>query len=224
MFEGPDIAEVAALMGDPARARMLSALMDGRAWTPSELAAMAGVGASTASAHLTRLRAGSLISEVKQGRHRYVRLAGPDVAQAIEALQVLSAHAAPKRRPGPRDEQLRFARTCYGHLAGTAGVRLFAYLTELDSIAASARGWVMTANGAAWASTHLGISVAAGQHHGRSCLDWSERCEHLGGELGRTLLGAMAKAGLVSIGNARNVTPLSAGIALLPEVFSSTGD
>lgn len=121
---GPDVARVAALIGDPARAAMLSALMDGGALTASELALEAGVAPPTASGHLARLREGGLLAEAKQGRSRYYRLAAPDVAAALEALMGLAARGPSRARPGPKDPALRRARLCYDHLAGEAGVRL----------------------------------------------------------------------------------------------------
>ena len=119
MKDGPDIARVANLIGDPARANILSALMDGRALTAGELAGAAGVGASTASAHLNRLQEGGLIRVEAQGRHRYYALAGADVAEVLEALMGLAQQTGATRvRTGPREPELRKARVCYDHLAG----------------------------------------------------------------------------------------------------------
>ncbi len=126
MKEGPSIASVAALIGDPARANMLAALMSGRALTAGELAREAGIAAPTASGHLARLREAGLVLVEAQGRHRYVRLAGPEVAAVLEGLMGLSARDGRLRtRPGPRDPALRTARVCYDHLAGEWGVRLY---------------------------------------------------------------------------------------------------
>src|SRR6267378_2567343 len=119
MKVGPDIAMVAALVGDPARSNMLTALMTGRALTASELAHQAGVTPQTASSHLAKLEAGGLIEPEKQGRHRYYRLTGPDVAGVLEGLAGLAARAGHMRvRTGPKDPALRRARICYDHLAG----------------------------------------------------------------------------------------------------------
>src|ERR1700687_5066183 len=119
------LAEIAALAGDPARAGMLHALMDGRALTASELARTAGITPQTASGHLARLTTAGLLAVEKQGRHRYHRLASPAVAQMIESIMQVAAAAEASRRPvrvGPRDAALRTARTCYDHLAGRLGV------------------------------------------------------------------------------------------------------
>ncbi|MFO1165925.1 MAG: winged helix-turn-helix domain-containing protein [Paracoccus sp. (in: a-proteobacteria)] len=126
MKDGPDIARVAALIGDPARANMLTALMGGRALTASELAQEAGVTAQTASSHLARLAEGGLIRQRKQGRHRYHQLASAEVAALLESLMGLAAGAGHlRRRPGPRDPAMRRARVCYDHLAGEMGTTMF---------------------------------------------------------------------------------------------------
>ena len=125
MKAGPDIAMVASLVGDPARANMLTALMTGRALTASELAHQAGITPQTASSHLAKLEAGGLIEPEKQGRHRYYRLTGPDVAGVLEGLAGLAARAGHMRvRTGPKDPALRRARICYDHLAGDLGVQM----------------------------------------------------------------------------------------------------
>ncbi len=206
MNEGPDFTEAAALMGDPARARMLTAMLDGRAWTATELAFEASVAPSTASAHLARLLSGGLVSDVRQGRHRYFRLTGSDVATAIEALMALSTRTSPtKRLLGPRDDRLRYARTCYDHLAGTLGVQLFGHLTAQGWIVADELGWVFTADGRASFSALTGAKDIMLSGHGRSCLDWSERREHLGGALGKAILLALISSGLATTGPGRLV-------------------
>ena len=125
MKTGPDIARVASLVGDPARANMLSALMSGRALTASELAQEAGITPQTASSHLAKLEAGGLVEPEKQGRHRYYRLADPDVGGVLEGLAALAARAGHMRvRTGPKDPALRRARVCYDHLAGDLGVQM----------------------------------------------------------------------------------------------------
>src|SRR5215217_9702323 len=131
MKEGPVIASVAALLGDPARANILTALMDGRALTVSELAEAAGVTIQTASGHLSKLDAANLLTAEKQGRHRYFRLSGPDVAQVLEALMGLAQRTGATRvRIGPKDAALRSARVCYDHLAGETGVSLLQDITR----------------------------------------------------------------------------------------------
>jgi DNA-binding transcriptional ArsR family regulator len=126
MKEGPNLAAVAALLGDPARANMLTALMDGRALTATELAQEAGVSPQTTSGHLSRLEAARLVEVEKQGRHRYFRLSGEDVAEVLEGLMGLAARTGHLRQtPGPKDPALRQARICYDHLAGDMGVWAF---------------------------------------------------------------------------------------------------
>lgn len=126
MKDGPDISRVAALIGDPARANMLTALISGMALTASELAAEAGVTLQTASAHLSKLEAGGLISLRREGRHKYFRLAGDEVAHVLEALMGLAAGTGALRtRPGPRDPEMRKARVCYNHLAGDMGTQMY---------------------------------------------------------------------------------------------------
>jgi DNA-binding transcriptional ArsR family regulator len=196
--EGPDVATVAALLGDAARARMLTALMSGRALTATELALEGDVAPSTASSHLAKLEAAGLVAQARQGRHRYFRLASAEVAAALEGLMTIAARdektsrgaaRAPRRRPA--DESLRRARVCYDHLAGEAGVALLTALRARRYVRASGEALSLTAEGAAWA-TSLGIDVAAlrGRRRPlcRSCLDWSERRFHLAGGLGAALL------------------------------------
>src|SRR5258707_3794515 len=125
MKAGPDIAMVASLVGDPARANMLTGLMTGRALTATELAHQAGITPQTASSHLAKLEAGGLIEQEKQGSHRYYRLAEPDVAGVLEGLEGIAARAGHMRvRTGPKDPALRRARGCYDHLAGDLGVQM----------------------------------------------------------------------------------------------------
>jgi DNA-binding transcriptional ArsR family regulator len=192
MKDGPDIALVGSLVGDPARANMLASLMTGRALTATELAQGAGVTPQTASAHLARLVDGGLLAAEKQGRHRYFRLADPDVAQALEALMGLAARAGHLRvRTGPRDPHLRHARVCYDHLAGDLGVRLFDRLQARKLILGSGDGLRVTGSGYRF-FTEFGVAVDSLQGRRRPlchpCLDWSERRHHLGGSLGSALL------------------------------------
>ncbi|HSN33764.1 MAG TPA: winged helix-turn-helix domain-containing protein, partial [Ideonella sp.] len=131
MHDGPRIARVAALIGDPARAEMLTALMDDRALTATELAGIAGVTKQTASAHLAKLREAGLVAVASQGRHRYYRLADRDVAHLLESLMGLAFRSGAVRlRSGPREPALRRARVCYDHLAGELGVQVFESLAR----------------------------------------------------------------------------------------------
>ena len=199
MKEGPDIAALAALIGDPARANMLTALMQGRALTAGELANEAGVTASTASGHIARLIEAGLVLVVQQGRHRYHHLAGPDVAEAIETLSGLAARTGRLRtRPGPRDPELRNARVCYDHLAGTAGVALYDSLQGRGFLEAGPEGLTLSPAG------HHGLAcegidtaaLARGRRPlCRACVDWSERRPHLAGALGAALLSPVFSRG-----------------------------
>jgi DNA-binding transcriptional ArsR family regulator len=190
-------AQVAALAGDPARAAMLHALMDGRALTASELARVAGVAPQTASGHLARMSAVGVLVPEKQGRHRYHRLASPAVARMMESIMQVAADLEPKRKlsVGPRDTALRAARTCYDHLAGRLGVALTDALVGRGYVELDADAGLMTRRGLAFLA-RIGIdaeTLAArrGNRGGRvlcrPCLDWSERRPHLAGAVGAAL-------------------------------------
>jgi DNA-binding transcriptional ArsR family regulator len=187
------VASIAAAIGDPARARMLYGLMDGHARTSTELAVIGDVSASTASAHLGRLKASGLVSVVAQGKHRYYRLAGETVAAVLEGLDVLAGPRVPFTPNTPH--RLRAARTCYDHMAGAVGVAIHDRLQALEWIAPTSGGapgrYDVTAAGDA-AFDALGLDVAAARGQRRrfacDCLDWSERRPHLGGALGAALL------------------------------------
>ena len=198
MKDGPSIASIAALIGDPARANMLTALMDGRALTVSELAEAAGVGLPTASGHLARLDQAGLVAARKQGRHRYFQLPGADVAELIEKLMGLAQRTGAVRvRTGPRNAALRTARVCYDHLAGERAVALMQRLLERGMIAGSDLP-VVTERGRALL-TGIGIDMASlGRSRRplcRACLDWSERKSHLGGTLGAAILDHIITSG-----------------------------
>lgn len=179
------LAEIGALIGDPGRACMLDALMDGRALTARELANHAGIAPQTASAHLARLIAAGLLAMEKQGRHRYHRLASAQVARMLEAL---GEHATrtPPPRTGPRDAALRFARTCYDHFAGRLGVGLADALIASGAVELDADAGRVTAQGAATLRT-FGLAETPRPLYCRPCLDWSERRPHLAGALGKAL-------------------------------------
>jgi DNA-binding transcriptional ArsR family regulator len=194
-------AEVAALAGDPARASMLHALMDGRALTASELARAAGVAAQTASGHLAKMTAAGLIVAQAQGRHRYHRLASPAVARMMESIMEVAADMGaglvPARRiaVGPREAALRAARTCYDHLAGGLGVALADAMVRRGHVELGIDAGLLTEAGTAFLN-RIGIDTGAlagppGRRAGRvlcrPCLDWSERRPHLAGALGAAL-------------------------------------
>jgi DNA-binding transcriptional ArsR family regulator len=193
MKAGPDIAMIAALVGDPARANMLTALMTGRALTASELAHQAGITPQTASSHLAKLEAGGLIEPEKQGRHRYYRLTDPDVAGVLEGLAGLAARAGHMRvRTGPKDPELRRARICYDHLAGDLGVQMLDSMRKQRLIRQSKQAIELTAAGGKFLAKSLQISAESLRHPRRpvckACLDWSERRHHLAGTLGAAMM------------------------------------
>ena len=199
MKEGPDIAQVGALIGDPARANMLSALMGGKALTASELATAAGITQQTASAHLARLEAGGLLVQRKQGRHRYFALADDEVGLLLEGLMGFAANRGFLRtRPGPRDPELRKARVCYNHLAGDFGVRMLDRLLADGNMTLDGDEIALTASGESRMAA-LGIDLAPLQAQRRplcrTCLDWSERRSHLAGALGEALLTRFIEIG-----------------------------
>jgi DNA-binding transcriptional ArsR family regulator len=183
---------IAAAIGEPARARMLYCLMDGRARTSTELAIVAQVSAPTASVHLAKLRTAKLVCTLAQGRNRYYSLQGAEVAAALEALSVL-AGAARDASAARVPVHLRLARTCYDHVAGALGVSWHDRLRALDWLAIDARtgSYELTAGGASGFAA-LGVDVGAVRAQRRrfacACLDWSERRAHLAGALGAALL------------------------------------
>jgi len=184
---------VASLVGDPARANMLTALMSGKALTASELAQEAGITPQTASSHLAKLEAGGLVEPEKQGRHRYYRLTDPDVAGVLEGLAGLAARAGHMRvRTGPKDPELRRARICYDHLAGDLGVQMLDSLKAQKLVRQRKQDIELTVEGARFLERNLQISTDMLTHPRRpvckACLDWSERRHHLAGTLGAALM------------------------------------
>jgi DNA-binding transcriptional ArsR family regulator len=189
-----DLAAVGALVGNPSRAAMLDALMSGRALTASELGRVAEVSPATASEHLARLLEGHLVEVVVQGRHRYYRLAGPEVGTALEAM----SHIAPERpvrslRQSGRARSLAVARTCYDHLAGTSGVAIHDALLERRWLRPTPGGYDLTDAGTS-GLTGWGVDVEAAattrRTTARACLDWTERRSHLAGSLAAAMLVA----------------------------------
>jgi DNA-binding transcriptional ArsR family regulator len=195
MKEGPDISIVASLIGDPARANMLIALMAGLALTVTELAQEAGVSLPTASEHLAKLERAGLVSTERQGRHRYFRLSGPDVVLALEGLMPVAARVGHLRtRTGPRDPALRYARSCYDHLAGDLAVKIFDSFIARGLLARTGDIVRVTDKGRRFFAQR-GIDVAALEDGRRElcrgCLDWSERRSHLSGALGAAIFDRM---------------------------------
>ncbi|MFO1150686.1 MAG: winged helix-turn-helix domain-containing protein [Alsobacter sp.] len=192
-----DFAAVAALMGDPARAQILEALMDGRSLTASELARAAGVAPQTASSHLAKLNGAGLLASCVQGRYRYYRIASATVAHIIEQLWTLSDELAASRPGarrvfvGPRDPALRFARTCYDHLAGHLAIQIVDGLAVRGHLEISMEGASLNDSGVAYLRS-LGIrleepSPRTSRMFCKPCLDWSERRPHLAGVVGAAI-------------------------------------
>lgn len=214
------LAETAALVGDPARAAMLLALLDGRALTAGELARTAGVSASTASGHLARLHDSGMLAVVQQGRHRYFRIAGGEVAASLEALLAATLHRQAARggamRTGPRDPGLRRARVCYDHLAGALGVSLFDAMAARGQIRLATQGTQLTEAGERLLAD-LGIACNTRGEPGamppmrcRPCLDWTERRDHLAGPAGAAICSVALERGWIRRGagtRAVQVTP-----------------
>jgi DNA-binding transcriptional ArsR family regulator len=196
MIVEPNIAEIAALMGEPSRATMLVALLSKEALLATELASKAYISPQTASSHLSKLVAGRLLAVEQHGRHRYYRLASDEVGRAIESLAII----APPPRAAlntPEDERLktvRYARTCYDHLAGKVAVAIARALEQREFIVRSGRDYEVTNSGKQW-FTQLGIDIDSLRTNRRAfalqCLDWSERQYHISGALGAALLDRM---------------------------------
>ena len=210
------IAHVVALVGEPARTAMLMALMDGRALTARELADAARITPATASRHLALLVEASLLGVAHQGRHRYHRLASPEVARVLEGLMQLSTQAPPE--VGPRNVSLRTARTCYDHLAGRLGVAIAGHLVEAGAVVFDDDAVTADVTDAAPASLRgLGIDAdirqtgrAGKRPPCRPCLDWSERRLHLAGRLGSLICHHCLEAGWLLRGQgtrALTITP-----------------
>jgi DNA-binding transcriptional ArsR family regulator len=190
------VARTAALMGEPARAAMLLALMDGRALTARELSLVAGVSPATASRHLSLLQDAGFLHMEKQGRHRYHRLAGPEIASLIEQLMQVSMPTVAPVKVGPREQALRTARVCYDHLAGRLGMAVADHLVEASAVVLQGNAQVLPGDGLHAALHRLGLPEGAQALSGRSarpvclpCLDWSERRSHVAGRLGALICG-----------------------------------
>lgn len=196
-----NIAAVAELLADSSRAAMLDALLGKQALPAGELAYCAGISPQTASSHLAKLVAGGLLTLTTQGRHRYYALASAEVAHALEVLATL-APPAPIRtlRESIAVEQLRFARTCYDHLAGKLGVELTQVLVDSHLLTRDDRNYSVTKEGSRFL-THFGLDLERLQHQRRSfarqCLDWSERRYHLAGGLGTAFVEQLFQRGWI---------------------------
>ncbi len=195
-----NVSLAASLIADPARAAMLSALLDGRALPAGELAYAGGITAQTASSHLAKMLGGGLLVCEAEGRHRYYRLAGAHVAQAMEQLATICPAEPVRRKPLSRDARdLRFARCCYDHLAGRLGVAVAQGLQDRDFIrAAPEKRFEVTLAGTEW-FMGMGVDVTAlkpaQRGLARQCLDWTERTHHLAGPLGVQFMSVLCAAG-----------------------------
>ena len=192
MKDGPEIARIASLIGDPARANMLTAMVGGQALTTSELSGVAGISLPTASGHLAKLEGAKLVAVERQGRHRYYRLADGDVAHLLETLMGVATRAGSMRvRTGPKEPKLRRSRVCYDHLAGELGVQIYDSFRERDFIAPENDAVLLTEAGEIFCrdfGIDLEILRKKRRPLCRACLDWSVRRHHLAGGLGAALL------------------------------------
>jgi DNA-binding transcriptional ArsR family regulator len=226
-------AEIASLPGDPARASMLHALMDGRALTASELAKVAGVAPQTASGHLARMTIVGILSVERQGRHRYHRLATPAVARMLESIMQVAAELEPRRKNlfvGPKDAALRKARTCYDHFAGRLGVALADAMIERGYVELTSDAGILTDEGVQFIG-QIGVNLepllarrtkASGRVLCRPCLDWSERRPHLAGALGAAICAHSHQAGWTrSMPGTRAVLVTPAGQRIFREKFGA---
>jgi DNA-binding transcriptional ArsR family regulator len=224
MPEGPDIARIGALLGDPARINILSALMGGQALTAGELAREAGVTPQTASSHLAKLVDGALLRPRKQGRCIYYAIAGHEVAELMEALDGLAIRAGLQRtRPGPRDAAMRRARVCYDHLAGELGVAMLDGLMGAGVIADRDGTLSLTGDGEGFVR-RFGLAPeslrASRRPLCKACLDWSERRSHLAGALGKALLDRIYDLGWARrVDGGRTVAFTAPGLAAFERTF-----
>jgi DNA-binding transcriptional ArsR family regulator len=217
------IAEVAALVGDPTRANMLTALADGRALTATELAYAAGVSPATASEHLMKLTTGRLLEVRKQGRHRYFRLASAQVADMLESMLVVAADGPPRYRPPSRiDDAMREARTCYNHMAGRIAVAVAESLAAKQHVIFDGDGGEVSESGLRFLAD-FGIEITDKQQRRmfcRPCLDWSERRLHIAGTVGDSLCRRYLELGWIKrMRDSRAVEVTAAGKSGFGNVF-----
>jgi len=227
MKGSPNISRIGALIGDPARASILTALMSGKALTASELAREAGVTQQTASTHLAKLEQGGLLQLRKQGRHKYFSLFSEEVAHVLEALMGLAANdVSLSLKPGPSDASMRIARVCYNHLAGDKGVQLYDSLIQQRFLKNTNGSLTLTKSGEQF--THdFGIDVAQLKKGKsvlcRECLDWSERRSHLAGSLGRAYFSRFEELRWAKRTNgSRAVTFTTKGLSSFNKLFATS--
>jgi DNA-binding transcriptional ArsR family regulator len=219
----PRFARIAASIGDPTRARMLSALLGGESLPSGDIARSAGVSASTASEHLAKLVHEGLVAVEPRGRHRYFRVADADVARALEALSLVAERrAADAKWLREPYRSLKHARTCYRHLAGELGVELLRSLIARRRLAATDGGYRITRAGLGWLES-IGVDAGAslrGERCAYPCLDWSERRDHLAGRLATVLLDHfLARRWLARIDDTRALRLTAEGERALPDIL-----
>jgi DNA-binding transcriptional ArsR family regulator len=223
MVAAANLVEVAALVGDTARATMLNALMGGQSLTATELAYCANVSRATASGHLSKLVAARLLTVTRNRRFSYYRIASPLVATMLESIKVVAAIEVPPRRQ-PRsasDEALRFARSCYDHLAGQVGVAVTDALVAMGHIVLTDEGGEVTSSGERFLSEFgVDLKPRTRRMFCRPCLDWSERRYHLKGLVGARILDRLLELGWFKcVSNSRALQLTSSGRAGLAEIF-----
>lgn len=229
MNGGPDLALVASLVGDTARANILGALLGGRALTASELAYFAHVSPQTTSGHLAKLTEGKLLTVLRQGRNRYYRLATPLVAQMLEGIMAVASEGPRRHRPiSKADEAMRMARTCYDHFAGKLGVGLADSLIERGYLVLTTEAGEVTEPGAAFLADFgldLGALRARRRTLCRPCLDWTERRPHIGGTVGAALARRCIELGwLARLRDSRALAITPGGRRGLADVFGLSLD
>jgi DNA-binding transcriptional ArsR family regulator len=223
------LAGLAGLLAEPTRAAFCLALLDRRAWTAGELAKVAGVTAPTASEHINRLLAGGLVTERRQGRHRYVELAGPAAARLVEDLLAATAPAEPPRtlRGANAAAALASGRTCYDHLAGRLGVAVTDALASRGFLDLTG-GLSLTPAGREWLTTELGVAterLRGSRPLVRDCLDWTERRSHLAGLAGALICETfLRRAWITRVGTSRAVRPTPPGEQQLHKLLGLTFD
>lgn len=220
----PDLARSAALIGDSSRAAMLCSLAGGQSRPAGELALLANVSPQTASRHLSQLVQGRLLAVTTVGRHKFYKLSGPRIADALESLVALSSCPPEHGFAARTAPELVFARTCYDHLAGVLGVAICEFFIRHNYVRDRSPNLHLTSAGEAFLS-NLGVNVETGRSGRRrfaySCLDWSQRLPHVGGALGAALLDWLsASKALVRCRNSRAVRVTPSGAKLLERAFS----
>jgi DNA-binding transcriptional ArsR family regulator len=223
MVAAANLVEVAALVGDTARATMLNALMGGQSLTATELAYCASITRSTASDHLSKLVAARLLTVTRNGRFSYYRIASPLVATMLESIKVVAAIEVPPRRQ-PRsanDDALRFARSCYDHLAGEVGVAVTDALVAMGHIVLTDEGGEVTRSGGSFlAAFGVDLRPRTRRIFCQPCLDWSERRYHLKGLVGARILDRLLELGwLKHVSGSRALELTSSGGAGMSEIF-----